>query len=98
MRRAVRGPRGGAPRGCVRLRAVMLIVVLLACAVPRTLAMRGFVAGAFRTAERTLREKGLLPGPDDDGSQTRRESPSDEDASASEGDAAADATDRKSVV
>ena len=86
MRRAVRGPRGGAPRGCVRLRAVMLIVVLLACTIPRTLAMRGFVAGAFRTAERTLREKGLLPGPDDDGSQTRRESPSDEDASASEGD------------
>ena len=67
MRRAVRGPRGGAPRGCVRLRAVMLIVVLLACTIPRTLAMRGFVAGAFRTAERTLREKGLLPGPDDDG-------------------------------
>ena len=88
MRCAVRGPRGGAPRGCARLRAVMLIVVLFACAVPRTLAMRGFVAGAFRTAERTLREKGLLPGPDDDGSQTRRESPSDEDASAAEGDAA----------
>ena len=98
MRRAVRGPRGGAPRGCVRLRAVMLIVVLLACAVPRTLAMRGFVAGAFRTAERTLREKGLLPGPDDDGSQTRRESPSDEDASAAEGDAAADAAGASEVI
>jgi hypothetical protein len=76
----------------------MLIVVLLACAVPRTLAMRGFVAGAFRTAERTLREKGLLPGPDDDGSQTRRESPSDEDASAAEGDAADDATGASEVI
>jgi len=76
----------------------MLIVVLLACTIPRTLAMRGFVAGAFRTAERTLREKGLLPGPDDDGSQTRRESPSDEDASAAEGDAAADAAGASEVI
>jgi TPR repeat protein len=76
----------------------MLIVVLLACTIPRTLAMRGFVAGAFRTAERTLREKGLLPGPDDDGSRTRRESPSDEDASAAEGDAAADAAGASEVI
>ena len=68
MTRAVRVPRGRAPRGCARLSTVLLVIVVLAGAVPRTLAMRGAFASAFRPAERTLQEKGLLPHPDDDAS------------------------------
>ena len=63
MTRAVRVRLGRAPRGCARLRAVLLVIVVLAGAVPRTLAMRGAFASAFRSAERTLQEKGLLPLP-----------------------------------
>ena len=68
MTRAVRVPRGRAPRGCARLSTVLLVIVVLAGAVPRTLAMRGAFASAFRSAERTLQEKGLLPPPGDDAS------------------------------
>ena len=68
MTRAVRVPRGRAPRGCARLSTVLLVIVVLAGAVPRTLAMRGAFASAFRSAERTLQEKGLLPHPNDDAS------------------------------
>lgn len=68
MTRAVRVPRGRAPRGCARLRAMLLGIVVLAASVPRTLAMRGAFASPFRSAERTLQEKGLLPPPGDDAS------------------------------
>ena len=72
MTRAVRVPRGRAPRGCARLSTVLLVIVVLAGAVPRTLAMRGAFASAFRSAERTLQEKGLLPHPDATRQRPRR--------------------------
>lgn len=77
MTRAVRVRLGRAPRGCARLRAVLLVIVVLAGAVPRTLAMRGAFASAFRSAERTLQEKGLLPPGDDASAPASRGADSD---------------------
>ena len=85
MTRAVRVPRGRAPRGCARLSTVLLVIVVLAGAVPRTLAMRGAFASAFRSAERTLQEKGLLPHPDDDASAPASAGPDSDASTTSEG-------------